>query len=37
LQRWFGRERRANLLLSSLKPFPKVVSFLIRQTHGQPF
>jgi menaquinone-9 beta-reductase len=37
LQGWFGRERRANLLLSSLKPFPKVVSFLIRQTHGQPF
>lgn len=37
LQRWFGREQRANLLLSSLKPFPKVVSFLIRQTHGQPF
>jgi flavin-dependent dehydrogenase len=37
LQRWFGRERRANLLLSSLKPFPGVVSFLIRQTHGQPF
>jgi flavin-dependent dehydrogenase len=37
LQGWFGKERRANLLLSSLKPFPKVVSFLIRQTHGQPF
>jgi flavin-dependent dehydrogenase len=37
LQRWFGRERRANLLLSSLRPFPRLVSFLIRQTHGQPF
>jgi flavin-dependent dehydrogenase len=37
LQRWFGRERRANFLLASLKPFPKVVSFMIRQTHGQPF
>jgi flavin-dependent dehydrogenase len=37
LQRWFGSESRTNLLLSSLKPFPKLVSFLIRQTHGQPF
>ena len=37
LQQWFGSERRTNLLLYSLKPFPKLVSFLIRQTHGQPF
>jgi flavin-dependent dehydrogenase len=37
LQRWFGNETRANLLLHWLKPFPKLVSFLIRQTHGQPF
>ena len=37
LQRWFTSERRTNLLLYSLKPFPKLVSFLIRQTHGQPF
>jgi flavin-dependent dehydrogenase len=37
LQRWFSSERRTNLLLYSLKPFPKVVSFLIKQTHGQPF
>jgi len=37
LQRWFGTVSRTNLLLSSLKPFPKLVSFLIRQTHGQPF
>jgi flavin-dependent dehydrogenase len=37
LQRWFGSESRTNLLLSSLKPFPKLVSFLISQTHGQPF
>jgi flavin-dependent dehydrogenase len=37
LQRWFSSERRTNLLLYSLKPFPKFVSFLIRQTHGQPF
>jgi flavin-dependent dehydrogenase len=37
LQRWFGSEKRTNLLIHSLKPFPKLVSFLIRQTHGQPF
>ncbi len=37
LQSWFGRSSRTNLLLYSLKPFPKLVSFLIRQTHGQPF
>jgi menaquinone-9 beta-reductase len=37
LQRWFGSEQRTNLLLYSLRPFPKLVSFLIRQTHGEPF
>ncbi|MBS1663210.1 MAG: FAD-dependent monooxygenase [Bacteroidetes bacterium] len=37
LQSLFGSESRTNLLLSSLRPFPKIVSFLIRQTHGQPF
>ena len=37
LQRWFGTVSRTNLLLYSLKPFPRLVSFLIRQTHGQPF
>lgn len=37
LQRWFGSEKRTNRLIHTLKPFPKLVSFLIRQTHGQPF
>jgi len=37
LQRWLGNEKGANFLVHSLKPFPKLVSFLIRQTHGQPF
>jgi flavin-dependent dehydrogenase len=37
LQRWFGTVSRTNLLLYSLKPFPGLVSFLIKQTHGQPF
>ena len=37
IQRYFGSAYKSNLLLYSLKPFPKLVSFLIRQTHGQPF
>jgi flavin-dependent dehydrogenase len=37
LQRWFGSESRTDLLLYSLSPFPRLVSFLISQTHGQPF
>jgi len=37
LQACFGSERRTNLLISSLKPFPRLVSYLIRQTHGEPF
>jgi flavin-dependent dehydrogenase len=37
LQRWFGSESGSNFLIHSLKPFPRLVSFLIRQTHGQPF
>jgi hypothetical protein len=37
LQRAFGSASHTNLLLHSLKPFPRLVSFLIRQTHGQPF
>jgi len=37
LQGWFGTTARTNLLVSSLRSFPKIVSYLIRQTHGQPF
>ncbi|MDP4147879.1 MAG: NAD(P)/FAD-dependent oxidoreductase [Bacteroidota bacterium] len=37
LQRFFGSESGSNFLINSLKHFPGVVSFLIRQTHGQPF
>lgn len=37
LQRWLGSEKHTNLLIRALQPFPKLVSFLIRQTHGQPF
>jgi flavin-dependent dehydrogenase len=37
IQRFFGREWLSNLVIHSLKPFPKLLTLLIRQTHGQPF
>ena len=37
LQGLFGSDSGSNFLIHSLKPFPKIVAFLIRQTHGQPF
>jgi flavin-dependent dehydrogenase len=37
LQRVFGNESGTNFLIHLLKPFPGIVAFLIRQTHGQPF
>ncbi|NML20637.1 NAD(P)/FAD-dependent oxidoreductase [Pseudoflavitalea sp. G-6-1-2] len=37
LQQFFGNGILSNYLIASLKPFPKLVSFLIRQTHGKPF
>lgn len=37
IQRFFGDKFLVNLLIRSLKPFPKFINWLIRQTHGQPF
>ncbi len=37
LQQFFGSESGTNFLIHSLKHFPRLVAFLIRQTHGQPF
>jgi len=37
IQRWFGSELQSDLLVRILKPFPKFVRFLIRQTHGETF
>ncbi len=37
IQRFFGSTILSNFLIATLKPFPKLVSFLIRQTHGRPF
>lgn len=37
LQRFFGKASLSNLMLSSLKPFPRVIRSLISLTHGQPY
>lgn len=37
IQRFFGDDTLSNILLTSLKPFPKFITYLISQTHGQPF
>jgi flavin-dependent dehydrogenase len=37
IQGFFGDETLSNLLISFLKPFPGFITYLIRQTHGQPF
>jgi len=37
IQSFFGNEFLSNMLISSIKPFPKLVSGLIRQTHGGAF
>lgn len=37
LQSFFGSSILSNLLIKTVKPFPKFVSFLIQQTHGKPF
>jgi flavin-dependent dehydrogenase len=37
IQRFFGSASLSNFLITTVKPFPKLVFFLIRQTHGKPF
>jgi len=37
IQRLFGSRWLSNILVTLLKPFPKLVSYLVKQTHGQPF
>lgn len=37
IQRFFGSEFLSNFLIQSLKPFPRIISWLIRKTHGEPF
>jgi menaquinone-9 beta-reductase len=37
IQRMFGKEWLTNAFISMVKPFPGFVSFLVKQTHGDPF
>jgi len=37
IQGFFGSSSLSNFLITSVKPFPAFVSWLIRQTHGNPF
>lgn len=37
IQGFFGDPLLSNVLISSVKPFPRVAGWLIRQTHGEPF
>jgi menaquinone-9 beta-reductase len=37
IQRIFGKPFLTSIFLRLLKPFPPIISFLIRQTHGKPF
>ncbi len=36
-QFFFGNAALSNILIRTLRPFPKVISWLIGKTHGQPF
>jgi menaquinone-9 beta-reductase len=37
IQRMFGKSWTTNIFICLVKPFPKIISWLIRQTHGEPF
>jgi flavin-dependent dehydrogenase len=37
IQRLFGNKMVTNIFIGLMKPFPKLVNFLIKQTHGKSF
>ena len=37
IQFFFGSPTLSNLMIRTLRPFPRVVTWLIQKTHGQPF
>jgi menaquinone-9 beta-reductase len=37
IQRLFGNKMVTNIFIGMMKPFPKLVNFLIKQTHGKAF
>jgi menaquinone-9 beta-reductase len=37
IQRVFGKSWQTNLFVKTIRRFPKLITYLIRQTHGEPF
>jgi len=37
IQRLFGNKTLTNIFIGMMKPFPKLVNFLVKQTHGKSF
>jgi flavin-dependent dehydrogenase len=37
IQRLFGNKTVTNIFIALMKPFPKLINFLIKQTHGKAF
>jgi flavin-dependent dehydrogenase len=37
IQSMFGKEWMTNVFIRTIKPFPKFIGYLIRQTHGAPY
>jgi menaquinone-9 beta-reductase len=37
IQQLFGKRWVTNLFIKLVKPFPRVIKFLVKQTHGKPF
>ncbi|TAH01893.1 MAG: NAD(P)/FAD-dependent oxidoreductase [Sphingobacteriales bacterium] len=37
IQRMFGKPMMTNLFISAMKPFPRAVNWLVKQTHGAEF
>jgi len=37
IQRIFGHKWLSNLFIALVKPFPRIVNYLVKQTHGKPF
>ena len=37
IQSMFGKEWMTNVFVRTIKPFPKFIAYLIRQTHGKPY
>jgi menaquinone-9 beta-reductase len=37
IQSFFGKPSLTNIFLGAMKPFPSMISKLIKETHGEPF